>query len=374
MEDLPDLYLLEQADSKTVLRPFGSRKPISETNLEKDIEEWVMASMLRGIPVLGELALFARQPSYRASKARRPDLLALDAERNVVVIEFKRDHADEDILFQTLNYAAWISQQSYETLDRFAARFLVELPAPQPTSLKEAYYKAFPASTGDEAEEAEAALPSDQEFLAGFNSRPRIVIVAAEIAEEIQRILRFLTSHGIRCEAHEFQYFESPKGDRLIHRRAVARMKTATPKPDGGPAYATLDDLNSYVLEPIVRPWIDALPEWVGDEFESGEASLSVPGNGNLRIRLFGKNSCLRLLRQALALRVVAGSVPRRRVVVQRAVESSGASKGRPDRHTAIPCRHRSRPRRPEGRSQRRGSEELNGLTRGRVSSKTFVE
>jgi hypothetical protein len=289
MEDLPDLYLLEQADSKTVLRPFGSRKPISETNLEKDIEEWVMASMLRGIPVLGELALFARQPSYRASKARRPDLLALDAEKNVVVIEFKRDHADEDILFQTLNYAAWISEQSYETLDRFAARFLVELPAPQPTSLKEAYYKAFPASTGDEAEEAEAALPSDQEFLAGFNSRPRIVIVAAEIAEEIQRILRFLTSHGIRCEAHEFQYFESPKGDRLIHRRAVARMKTATPKPDGGPAYATLDDLNSYVLEPIVRPWIDALPEWVGDEFESGEASLSVPGNGNLRIRLFGK-------------------------------------------------------------------------------------
>ena len=187
MDDLPDLYLLEQVDSKTVMRPFGSRKPLNETNLEKDIEEWVMASMLSGIPVLGELALFARQPSYRASRTRRPDLLALDGEKNVVVIEFKRDQADEDILFQTLNYAAWISEQSYETLDRFAARFLAELPPPQPTSLKEAYYRAFPASAGDEVDEGEPAFPSDQEFLAGFNSRPRIVIVAAEVAEEIQR-------------------------------------------------------------------------------------------------------------------------------------------------------------------------------------------
>jgi hypothetical protein len=146
MDDLPDLYLLEQADSKTIMRPFGSRRALSETHLEKDIEEWVVASMLGGIPVLGELALFARQPSYRASKARRPDLLALDGEKNVVVIEFKRDQADEDILFQTLNYAAWISEQSYETLDRFAARFFSNFPEPQPTSLKEGYYKAFPAS------------------------------------------------------------------------------------------------------------------------------------------------------------------------------------------------------------------------------------
>jgi hypothetical protein len=206
MENLPDLYLLEQVDAKTIMKPFGSRKPIRETNVEKDIEEWVMASMLRGIPVLGELALFAQQPSYRASKVRRPDLLALDGEKNVVVIEFKRDQADEDILFQTLNYAAWISEQSYETLDRFAARFFARLPGPQPTSLKEAYYKAFPAPTGDEVEEAEPALPSDQEFLAGFNSRPRIVIVAAEVTEEIQQILRFLTSREITCEAHEFQY------------------------------------------------------------------------------------------------------------------------------------------------------------------------
>jgi hypothetical protein len=163
------------------------------------------------------------------------------------------------------------------------------LPEPQPTSLKEAYYRAFPASTGDEVEEGEPVLPSDQEFLTGFNARPRIVIVAAEIAEEIQRILRYLTSHGIRCEGHEFQYFESPKGDRLIHRRAVARVKTTTQKSDGSPAFATLDDLNNHVVEPIVRTWIDALPEWVGRELESGEVLLSVPGNGNIRIRLLGK-------------------------------------------------------------------------------------
>ena len=41
-----------------------------------------------------------------------PDLLALDGDRNVVVIEFKRDHAPEDIIYQTLNYAAWIALQA----------------------------------------------------------------------------------------------------------------------------------------------------------------------------------------------------------------------------------------------------------------------
>jgi hypothetical protein len=137
--------------------------------------------MLSEVPVVGELALFAQQPGYKASQIRRPDLLALDGDRNIVVIEFKRDRAPEDIIFQTLNYAAWIGEQSYDVLNAFATDFFAKLSElERPSSLKEAYYKRFPATTveGGSEEDEEPALPTDQEFLAGFNAKPRIILVA----------------------------------------------------------------------------------------------------------------------------------------------------------------------------------------------------
>ncbi len=142
-DDLPALFLVEGGDNKR-LKPFASPKAFAEDNLERDIEAWVKNSMLNDVPVVGELALFAQQPGYKALQGgRRPDLLALDGDRNIVVIEFKRDRAPDDIVFQTLNYAAAVEGAS------------------------------------EEEEETEPALPTDQEFLTGFNAKPRIILVAA---------------------------------------------------------------------------------------------------------------------------------------------------------------------------------------------------
>src|SRR4051794_23182776 len=96
-DDLPALFLVEGAGESKRLKPFALSKVFAESNQERHIEAWVKNTMLSGIPVLGELVLFAHQPGYKASQARRPDLLALDGDRNVVVIEFKRGRAPEDI-------------------------------------------------------------------------------------------------------------------------------------------------------------------------------------------------------------------------------------------------------------------------------------
>src|SRR3954468_17491401 len=85
-DDLPAVFLVEGESDNKRLKPYASPKVFAETNLERDIEAWVKNSMLAGVPVLGELVVFAHQPSYKASHARRPDLLALDVDRNVVVI------------------------------------------------------------------------------------------------------------------------------------------------------------------------------------------------------------------------------------------------------------------------------------------------
>jgi hypothetical protein len=291
-DDLPAVFLVEGDGHNKRLKPFASPKVFAESNLERDIETWVKNSMLSGVPVLGELALFAQQPGYKASQARRPDLLALDGDRNVVVIEFKRDRAPEDIVFQTLNYAAWIAEQSYEVLNAFATGFFARLPeSNRPSSLKEAYYQRFPATTVDGAsEEEEPALPTDQEFLAGFNTKPRIILVATEIGDEIQRVMRFLSAHGVNMEGHEFQYFLSPQGDELVHRQTVGVVSVLGPTPpSAGPAYHTLDELADYVEDDTVRQWIAAIQAW-GDELPfRPEVRFAVPGNGNWRVRFLGK-------------------------------------------------------------------------------------
>ena len=291
-DELPALFLIEGDGAERRLKPFASPKTFAEHNLERDIEGWVKNSMLRDVTVVGELVLFAQQPGYKASQYRRPDLLALDGDRNIVVIEFKRDRAPEDIVFQTLNYAAWISQQSYEVLNAFATDFFAKLPeAERPSSLKEAYYKRFPATTVDVAsDDDEPATPTDQEFLEGFNVKPRIILVATEIGDEIQSVMRFLSVHGLSMEGHEFQYFRSPQGDELIVRRVVGEVvKRNAAQPASGPAYRTLDDLVAYVEDSTVRGFIPALQSLTDELAFHPEVRFTIPGNGNWRISFLGK-------------------------------------------------------------------------------------
>ncbi len=36
--------------------------------------------------------------------------------------------------------------------------------------------------------------------------------------------MRFLSTHGMRMEGHEFKYYRSPQGDEFISRRVVGRF------------------------------------------------------------------------------------------------------------------------------------------------------
>jgi len=56
--------------------------------------------------VLGELFIIARQ-TLSSSRRDVPDLIAVDADGQVVIIEVKKDTATEDVIPQVLRYAIW---------------------------------------------------------------------------------------------------------------------------------------------------------------------------------------------------------------------------------------------------------------------------
>jgi hypothetical protein len=56
--------------------------------------------------LLGDLVIISRQ-TKTGNKRDIPDLIALDADNNVVIIELKRDTADENVIAQVLRYAIW---------------------------------------------------------------------------------------------------------------------------------------------------------------------------------------------------------------------------------------------------------------------------
>jgi hypothetical protein len=295
VDGTPELYAVKSENGKTTLKPLASASVFGDSHLESDIEEWVLNGLLEEKATLGDLAVFAQQPSYVvASQGRRPDLLAIDADKNVAIIEFKRAEADEDILFQTLNYAAWVADQPYEVLNQLARSFFSADPISAPESLKTYFYERFPLPLAEDG--AEPPLPTDAEFLADFNRDPRIVIVATSISGEVLRVLNYLGRHGIRVDAHEFRYFESPNGEKFLYRRTAheSGQQRIRPAGTGNVQFASLDALAQYVKNDAIREWIYTLPDWVAQEFDGNAVvDIRVPGPGHFRLRVLGQRAKL---------------------------------------------------------------------------------
>ncbi len=116
---------------------------------------------------------------------RRIDLLALDAEANLVVIELKRTEDGGHMELQALRYAAMVSTMTFEQAVRVHADFL--------------------KNTGRVAEDAEASILEhlgldevDEEI---FAQDVRIVLASAQFSRELTSAVLWLNVRGldIRC-------------------------------------------------------------------------------------------------------------------------------------------------------------------------------
>jgi hypothetical protein len=148
-----------------------------------------LQAMLRDNPaVLGEdLLLIAEEFSNWQDSQRRVDLLAIDSDRNLVVIELKRVETGSHMELQALRYAAMLAPMDFETVVQSYKNFLAKTNA---------------ASDPLEAEERLRKfldIPSPEEV--PISRTPRILLISPSFSRELTTAVLWLNEMGLdlRC-------------------------------------------------------------------------------------------------------------------------------------------------------------------------------
>jgi len=154
---------------------------INKTKLEAEqrLEDW----LANNISLLGlELLVIGRQVS--TINRGRIDLLALDRHGDLFIVELKRDRTPRDIIAQVLDYASWIKDLDYDTVNEIALEYLNK-------ELSEAFREYF-----------NELLPET------INSSHSMVIVASEFDESSERIVQYLADeYKVNINVVFFSFF-----------------------------------------------------------------------------------------------------------------------------------------------------------------------
>ena len=161
----------------------------SKLNLEERLEKWLEEDISI---VSDDLLIIGRQVDGI-------DLLCLDGNGDVVILELKRDKTPRDIVAQTLDYASWIVNKSYEDIAEIANEYFKNLGK---GSIEDEFKNAF-----------------DDEIPEKLNERHRILIVASVIDSSTERIVKYLSeNYGVGINAITFQYHKNELGQEFLTR------------------------------------------------------------------------------------------------------------------------------------------------------------
>jgi hypothetical protein len=161
---------------------------------ERRLEEWIVADLA----LLGEdLLLVDRQTRTTGGPL---DILAMDADGQLVVVELKRDRTPREVVAQVLDYASWIREQSPREIEELIQRRTGK-------SLAQSFRERF-----------EFDLPE------GACKSHRMLVVAAELDDSSERIIRYLQEeHEIDINAVFFSVY------RVAEREILTRAWLADP-------------------------------------------------------------------------------------------------------------------------------------------------
>ena len=170
--------------------------------------EQVLEDMIVAAPQMlsDSWMLIGRQE--RTTHGGRIDLLAIAPDGALVLIEVKRDRTPRDVVAQALDYASWVETLKPEEIAAIYARF-----APG-KSLAEAFRARFGTALDEET----------------LNKTHEIVIVAAELDADSERIVAYLADRGIAINVLCFTIFIQ-NGQQLLS-RAWLRDRAAEPPAD----------------------------------------------------------------------------------------------------------------------------------------------
>lgn len=170
--------------------------------LERDIEKWV----LENPEILGEdLLVVATQFDEFDRTAERPDVLAVDRSGNLVVVELKRDRAENTTDLQAIKYASYCSTMTARDLQEIYRSFHNERRdadlSPEEVGEKFANFV-----------DSDEPLPTSEAGWVEFNldDKPRIFLAAGSFGPEITTPVIWLQrEYGMDITCVELRVFET---------------------------------------------------------------------------------------------------------------------------------------------------------------------
>lgn len=159
---------------------------------EDDLESWIENDISL---ISDDLLIIGRQ--IRTLYGGEIDLLCLDRNGNLVILELKRDRTPREVTAQVLDYASWVKDLSYDDIVEIGGKYFKE-----EQSLESAFRETF-----------DEGLPDT------LNETHRMMIVASEMDDETERIIRYLSEvHGVDINFIKFQFFKNAEGKELLAR------------------------------------------------------------------------------------------------------------------------------------------------------------
>lgn len=163
----------------------------AKLDLEARLETWLE----KDISLVKDLLIIGRQVGTDYGDAI--DLLCLDSNGDVVIVELKRDKTPREVVAQTLDYASWVRDLSYERITEIANEYLGN-EGPLGTAFSRKFQTELPET---------------------LNEHHKMMIVASYIDGRSERIIRYLSeSYGVSINAAKFQYFRNERGSEFLAR------------------------------------------------------------------------------------------------------------------------------------------------------------
>jgi hypothetical protein len=196
---------------------------------EQQLEEMICCDLRILSP---EWMLIGRQEI--TNHGGRIDLVAIAPDGSIVLIELKRNRTPREIIAQAIDYASWVEQLEPERIAQMYQRFS------DGRNLDEAFRERFGTDLDEDT----------------LNESHQIVIVAAELDDSTERIIKYLSQRDIAINVLFFQVFKYG-ADQLLSRAWLidpgeTQANVVAPKgpkePWNGEFYVSYGD----------RPWEDA--------------------------------------------------------------------------------------------------------------------
>lgn len=163
---------------------------------EKKLED----ILAKDISILGQnLLLIGRQVSTAFGKFI--DLLAMDADGNLIVIELKRNRTPREVVAQLLDYGSWVRNLEDEDIAGIFDDYLKKYdPDRTVASLDQVFCKKFNIKRMPET----------------LNESHELVVVASELDDSTERIINYLAEeYGVAINAIFFRFFKDGENEYL---------------------------------------------------------------------------------------------------------------------------------------------------------------